>query len=94
MDEAVLCVIYPRRITILLVGGHLSCMYLCSHVLDVHVIYAKKTEDRRFQGNQSLAHGNILFERYVFESVRVAYFFTHSREAPSLKDRAQYEYLA
>jgi len=49
----------------------------------------KKTEDRRFQGNQSLAHGNILFAIYVFESVRVAYFFTHSRKAPSLKDRVQ-----
>ncbi len=44
----------------------------------------KKTKDRRFQGNQSLAHGNILFERYVFESLRVAHFFTHSHEAPSL----------
>ena len=47
----------------------------------------KKTEDRRFQGNQSLAHGNILFERYVFESLRVVLFFTHSREAPSLVGR-------
>ena len=42
MDQAVLCVIYPGQITILLVGGHLSCMYLCSHMLDVHEIYAKK----------------------------------------------------
>ena len=49
----------------------------------------KKAEDRRFQGNQSLAHGNILFERYVFKSLRDAHFFTHSREAPSLKDRVQ-----
>ena len=46
----------------------------------------KKTKNRRFQGNQSLAHGNILFERYVFESLRDAHFFTHSREAPSLVD--------
>ena len=53
----------------------------------------KKTEDRRFQGNQSRAHGNILFERYVFESVRVAYFFTHSREASSLLGRSYYAAL-
>ena len=57
-------------------------------------MHAKKAEDRRFQGNQSLAHGNILFERYVFESLRDAHFFTHSREAPSLKDRVQDTNLA
>ena len=47
----------------------------------------KKTEDRRFQGNQSLAHENILFEICVFGSVRVAHFFTHSHEASSLVGR-------
>ncbi len=47
----------------------------------------KRTKDRRFQGNQSLAHGNILFEICVFGSVRVAHFFTHSREAPGLVGR-------
>lgn len=57
-------------------------------------MHAKKAEDRRFQGNQSLAHGNILFERYVFESLRDAHFFTHSREAPSLKDQVQDTNLA
>jgi hypothetical protein len=57
-------------------------------------MYAKKAEDRRFRGNQSLAHGNILFERYVLESLRVAHFFTHSREASSLEDRAQDTILA
>ena len=33
-----------------------------------------------------MAHGVIFFEIYVFGSVRVAYFFTHSREASSLVD--------
>ena len=30
--------------------------------------------------------GIFFFEIYVFGSVRVAHFFTHSREAPSLED--------
>ncbi len=53
----------------------------------------KKTEDRRFRGNQSLAHGNIFFEIYVFGSVRVAYFFTRSREASSMVGRLYYKHL-
>ena len=57
-------------------------------------MYAKKAEDRRFRGNQSLAHGDKLFERYVCVSVRVAHFFAHSREAPSLVDQVQYTDLA
>ena len=39
-------------------------------------------------------HEDILIESYVCESVRVAHFFTHSREAPSLVDRLQYTDLA
>ena len=35
-----------------------------------------------------------MFERYVFESLRDAHIFTHSREAPSLKDRVQDTNLA
>jgi len=54
----------------------------------------KKTEDRSFRGNQSLAFGDILFERYVWESLRVAHFFTHSREAPSLVGRLNETRLA
>ena len=57
-------------------------------------MYAKKAEDRRFRGNQSLAHGDKLFERYVCVSVRVAHFFTHSRKAPSLVDQVQFTDLA
>jgi len=57
-------------------------------------MYAKKAEDRRFRGNQSLALEDTLFERYDCVSVRVAHFFTHSREAPSLVDQVQYTNLA
>ena len=56
---------------------------------NVNECMQKKAEDRRFRGNRSLAHGDILFERSVFGSVRVALFFTHSLEAPSLEDRVQ-----
>ena len=41
-----------------------------------------------------MAHGDKLFERYVCVSVRVAHFFTHSREAPSLMDGVQCTDLA
>ena len=50
----------------------------------------KKAEDRLLRGSQSLAHGDILFERYVFGSVRVALFFVHLRKGFSLMDRVQY----
>ena len=57
-------------------------------------IYAKKAPDRCFRGNQSLAPEDIYFERFVWASVSVAHFFTHSREAPSLMDRVQDKVLA
>ena len=62
--------------------------------LTEHEYIQKKTEDRRFRGNQSLAHGHIFFEIYVFRSVRVELFFTHSREASSLFGRSYYAALA
>ncbi len=49
----------------------------------------KKAEDRRCRGNQSLAHGDILFERYVCGSGEGCTLFTHSREAPSLVNRVE-----
>ncbi len=64
---------------------------------DAHTGYEcmqNKEEDRRFRGNQSLAHGDKLFERYVCVSVRVAHFFTRTGEAPSLMDRVQCTDLA
>jgi len=57
-------------------------------------MYAKKTENRRFRGKQSLALEDTLLERYDCVSVRVAHFFTHFREAPSLVDQVQYTDLA
>ena len=57
-------------------------------------MYAKKTENRRFRGKQSLALEDTLLERYDCVSVRVAHFLTHSREAPSLVDQVQYTDLA
>ncbi len=54
----------------------------------------KKAEDRRFRGNQLLAYGDMLLERYVFGSGEVVHFLTHSRKAPSRVDRVQYTDLA
>ena len=57
-------------------------------------IYAKEAEDWRFRGNQSLAHGDVLFERYVCESARAALFFAHLREALILLGHLNYTWLA